>query len=105
MRFVGNRFFNKNHFTFITKIKSNFKNRLTNLLDKILLSKRAIVETLIDQLKNIPQIEHTRHLGLFNFVVNVNAGLIAYCAQPKKLSLNINRFQPRGIAYPLLTLI
>ncbi len=43
----------------ITKIKSNMKNRLMNLIDKILLRKRAIVETVIDQLKNISQIEHT----------------------------------------------
>jgi len=63
----------------ITKIKSNMKNRLMNLMDKILLRKRAIVETVIDQLKNISQIEHTRHHSPINFVVNVIAGLIAYC--------------------------
>ena len=84
----------------ITKIKSNMKNRLMNLIDKLLLRKRAIVETVIDQLKNISQIEHTRHRSPINFVVNVIAGLIAYCHQPKKPSLNINRFQPALIAYP-----
>jgi hypothetical protein len=76
------------------------KNRLMNLMDKILLRKRAIVETVIDQLKNISQIEHTRHRSPVNFVVNVVAGLIAYCLQPKKPSLNINRLQPQIIAYP-----
>jgi hypothetical protein len=64
------------------------------------LAKRAIVETVIDQLKNISQIEHTRHRSPINFVVNVIAGLIAYCHQPKKPSLNINRFQSALIAYP-----
>ena len=67
----------------ITKIKSNLKNRLMNLMDKILLRKRAIVETVVNQLKNISQIEHTRHRRPVNFVVNVIAGLIAYCFQPK----------------------
>jgi hypothetical protein len=85
---------------FITKIKSNMKNRLMNLIDKLLLRKRSIVETVIDQLKNISQIEHTRHRSPVNFLVNVIAGLIAYCHQPKKPSLNINRFQPALIAYP-----
>lgn len=82
----------------ITKIKSNMKNRLMNLIDKLLLRKRAIVETVIDQLKNISQIEHTRHRSPVNFVVNVIAGLIAYCHQPKKPSLNISRTQSLLIA-------
>ena len=47
----------------ITRIKSNMKNRLILLWDKLLLRKRAIVETVIDQLKNISQIEHSRHRG------------------------------------------
>ena len=84
----------------ITKLKSNMKNRLMNLIDKILLRKRAIVETVIDQLKNISQIEHTRHRSPVNFVVNVIAGLIAYCLQPKKPSLKINRSQLMLVAYP-----
>ena len=86
--------------TLITKLKSNMKNRLMNLIDKILLRKRALVETVIDQLKNISQIEHTRHRSAFNFVVNVIAGLIAYCHQPKKPSLNIRRDLPLIVAYP-----
>jgi hypothetical protein len=45
----------------ITKFKSNMKNRLMCLGDTLLLRKRAIVETVIDQLKNISQIEHSRH--------------------------------------------
>ncbi len=84
----------------ITKIKSNMKNLLMNLVDELLLRKRAIVETVIDQLKNISQIEHTRHRSPVNFVVNVIAGLIAYCHQPKKPSLNINRFRPLLVSYP-----
>jgi hypothetical protein len=71
----------------ITKLKSKMKNRLLPMADKLLLRKRAIVETLIDQLKNISQIEQTRHCSVTNFLVNLLCGLIAYCHQPKKLSL------------------
>jgi hypothetical protein len=60
------------------------KQRLVKLIDKILLRKRAIIESVIDQLKNICQIEHSRHRNVFNFLVNLVAGLIAYTYQPKK---------------------
>lgn len=73
----------------ITKIKKNMKNRLMPLIDKILLRKRAISETVNDQLKNISQIEHTRHRSVTNFLVNLLAGLIAYTYQEKKPSLNL----------------
>jgi transposase len=74
----------------ITKLRSNMKNRLVPVEDKLLLRKRAIVETIIDQLKNISQIEHTRHRSVTNFLVNLLCGLIAYCHQPKKPSLQLN---------------
>jgi hypothetical protein len=71
----------------ITKLKANMKNRLLLLSDKLLLRKRSILETIVDQLKNISQIEHSRHRSLANLMVNLVAGLIAYCHQPKKPSL------------------
>jgi hypothetical protein len=73
----------------ITKLRKNMKNRLLPLLDKLLLRKRAIIESVVDQLKNISQIEHTRHRSLINCFINIIAGLIAYCHQPKKPSLNL----------------
>ena len=73
----------------ITKIRKNMKNKLMPLVDKILLRKRALIETVNDQLKNISQIEHTRHRSIVNFMVNLIAGLIAYTWQPKKPSLGI----------------
>lgn len=73
----------------VTGIRSNMKNMLMPLMDKILLRKRAIVETIIDQLKNISQIEHSRHRSPANFLVNLLCGLIAYCRQPKKPSLGL----------------
>jgi hypothetical protein len=73
----------------ITKIRKNMKNRLMPLMDKLLLRKRAIIESIVDQLKNISQIEHTRHRSPINCFINIIAGLIAYCHQPKKPSLNL----------------
>ena len=76
----------------ITGVRSNMKNKLMPLMDKLLLRKRAISETIIDQLKNISQIEHSRHRSPVNFLVNLLFGLIAYCHQPKKPSLNLGTF-------------
>lgn len=73
----------------ITAIRKNMKNALMKLEDKLLLRKRYIIETINDQLKNISQIEHTRHRKPANFAVNLIAGLIAYTLQPKKPSLNL----------------
>jgi len=74
---------------FITKLKSNMKNRIMLYLDRIMLRRRAIIETIIDQLKNISQIEHSRHRSLNNFIINVLCGVIAYCLRPVKPSLGI----------------
>lgn len=73
----------------ITRIKKNMKNRLIPLFDKLLLRKRAIVETVVDQLKNISQIEHSRHRSVVNYFTDVVAGLIAYTYRDKLPSLNL----------------
>jgi hypothetical protein len=71
----------------ITTVKSNMKNKLMPMVDKILLRKRSIIETINDQLKNISQIEHTRHRSIWNFMVNLVCGLLAYTFQDKKPSI------------------
>jgi hypothetical protein len=75
----------------VTNLRSNMKNKLTPLADKLLLRKRWIIETINDQLKNISQIEHSRHRSPVNFIANVLAGLIAYIWQPKKPSLHFTQ--------------
>lgn len=80
------------HLQLITKLKKNMKNRLMPMIDKLLLRKRAIIESVVDQLKNISQIEHTRHRSPVNCFVNIIAGLIAYCRQQKKPSLGLIPF-------------
>ena len=74
----------------ITPLRKNMKNRLVVLEDKLLTRKRFIIETIVDQLKNISQIEHTRHRSTTNFLVNLVAGLIAYTWQPQKPSLSLS---------------
>lgn len=71
----------------VTKLRRNMKNRLMRLSDRLMLRKRAIIETVIDQLKNISQIEHSRHRSPVNCLVNIVCGLIAYTHQPKKPSI------------------
>lgn len=73
----------------ITSLRKNMKNQLMLLSDRLMLRKRFIIETITDQLKNISQIEHTRHRSSANFAVNLLAGLIAYTHQPKKPSLRL----------------
>ena len=68
----------------ITHIKNNMKNCLMTLSDKILLRKRSVIETVNDELKNICQIEHSRHRSFGNFLSNIISGIIAYSFLPKK---------------------
>ena len=73
----------------ITKLKKNMKPKVIALFDKILPRKCSIIETINDPLKNISQIEHSRHRSLTNCMINVVAGLLAYSYQEKRPSLNI----------------
>jgi len=71
----------------ITSVRNNMKNSLMTMSDKILLRKRSVIETVNDELKNICQIEHSRHRSFGNFLVNIITGLIAYSFLPKKPSI------------------
>jgi hypothetical protein len=72
----------------ITSIRNNMKNCLMTMYDKIMLRKRSVIETVNDELKNICQLEHSRHRSFTNFIVNMIAGLIAYDFLPKKPSIS-----------------
>jgi Transposase DDE domain len=78
----------------ITNLRKNMRNILIPFADKLLLRKRALIETIIDQLKNVCQIEHSRHRNPINFLVHLLAGLAASCHQPKKPSLRLD-LRPR----------
>ena len=68
----------------ITKLKSNMKGAIMSMSDRLLTRKRAIIETINDELKNIAQVEHSRHRSFDNFIVNMLGALAAYCFFPKK---------------------
>jgi hypothetical protein len=74
----------------ITKLRKNRRNQLLSLADKLLLRKRALIETIVDQLKNVCQIEHSRHRSPIHFCVHLLAALAAYCHQPRKPSLHLD---------------
>jgi len=73
-----------------TTLRSNMKQKIISLKDRLLLRKRSLIETVNDQLKNISQIEHSRHRSVSNFLVNLLGGLAAYSHQEKKPSLNFD---------------
>jgi len=71
----------------VTRLKKNMKNILMDMEDKLLLRKRAVIESVNDFLKNICQVEHTRHRSKVNFMVNLLAALAAYSFLPSKPSI------------------
>jgi hypothetical protein len=78
----------------VTGMRANMKNRLMEWDEKILLRKRSLIETVNDTLKNVCQIEHSRHRKPINFLAHLIAGLVAYTRLPKKPSLkmgNVNQ--------------
>ena len=76
----------------VTKIRKNMKNKLMSLTDKLLLRKRAIIECVNDFLKNICDIEHSRHRSINNFFTNALSALVAYSFLPKKPAISLPYF-------------
>ncbi|MDT8371235.1 MAG: transposase, partial [Gammaproteobacteria bacterium] len=75
--------------TLITTVRKEMKAKAISLWDRAILSKRFIIETINDQLKNISFIEHSRHRSMNGFMLNLLAGLVAYCLKKDKPSLNL----------------
>ncbi len=82
----------------ITGIRNNMKNVLMELKDKIMLRKRSVIETVNDELKNICQVEHSRHRSFQNFITNLISGLIAYSFFPKKPAIKYQPVQSTQLA-------
>lgn len=92
--YLGKDFFEKlqkQSVEIFTKAKKNMKQIIINAGQKFYLSKRGLIETVIDQLKNICQIEHSRHRKPENAFVNLISGLIAYGFKLRKPSIRINK--------------
>ena len=75
----------------VTTLKKNMKPVPRTDFEKAVLRRRSLVETVIDELKNLCQIEHTRHRPVANFLVNLMAGIVAYCLADDKPNLNLIR--------------
>lgn len=75
----------------ITKLKSNMKGATMSVSDAVLLRKRAIIETVNDELKNIAQVEHSRHRCFNNFIVNMLGAIAAYSLFPKKPEIRVDK--------------
>jgi len=73
----------------VTKLKRNMKNKLMSLWDKLLLRKRALIESVGEQLKHVCQIAHTRHRSVYQAFVHTFAALVAYTWQERKPSLHL----------------
>ena len=75
----------------ITKLKNNIKGVIMKISDKLLLRKRATIETINYEFKNIAQVKYSRHRSFDNFIVNTLGPLAAYCLFPKKPTINVER--------------
>ena len=83
----------------ITKVRKNMRKKAMDFFDRILLRKRAVIESVNDILKNVCYIEHTRHRSVDNFISNLVSGLIAYSFLPKKPSIKMSNMLPNvGVA-------
>jgi DNA-binding TFAR19-related protein (PDSD5 family) len=78
---------------FITKVRKNMKPIERTRFENFFLGKRAIVEAVIGQLKEICQIEHTRHRKPDNFLINILAALVAYTLKPRKPAINLKQIE------------
>jgi hypothetical protein len=68
----------------ITGIKKNMKNYLIPMLDKILLRKRFIIETIFGYIKEQFNITPSKHRSPSNFFASLFAAIIAYQIKPSK---------------------
>ena len=86
--YISQKLFEKlleKNITLVTRAKKNRKNKLINLYDRLMLRKRTVIESVNDFLKNICNIEHSRHRSMANFLVNFVSALAAYSFLLKNL--------------------
>lgn len=99
--YVGKRLFQRlfdDGIQLVTKLKSNMKDAVMSFFDRMLIRKRAVIETINDELKNIAQAEHSRHRCIENFVTNLLGAIAAYCYFPKKPSISVERYPDKEFA-------
>lgn len=80
----------------VTGLRSNMKQRLMPLYDKIMLRKRSIIESINDMLKNVAQLVHSCHRSVHNFIMNLLAAMGAYCFFSTKPEVNFDYDMPES---------
>ncbi|WP_083787737.1 MULTISPECIES: IS982 family transposase [spotted fever group] len=71
----------------VTRVKKNMKNKLMSMLDKILLLKKALIESVFSKIKLLGKFEHSRHRSVTNAFVHMVAALINYQMSDNKPSI------------------
>jgi transposase len=84
-------------FEWVTKVRKNMKPPKHSAFDRAILSSRSLAETVFDELKNLCQIEHTRHRSPMGFAAPLLAGILAYCLFPNKPQLSLQQHLPSGL--------
>jgi hypothetical protein len=74
----------------VTTVRKNMKAKAISIFDRAMLSKRYIIETINDPLKNISQVEHSRHRSETGFMLNVISGIVAYCLNKQKPRIKLS---------------
>ena len=74
----------------VTGLRSNMKNKLMTVWDKLMLRKQSIIETINEILKNVAQLVHSGHRSFNNFLINILSALAAYCCFDKKPAINVD---------------
>ena len=74
----------------VTTVRKNMKAKALSIFDRAMLSKRYIIETINEQLKNISQVEHSCHRSEIGFMLNVISGIVAYCLKKQKPRIKLS---------------
>ncbi len=75
----------------ITTLRKHMKPAPRTAFEKALLRRRCLIETVFDAWKQLCQLDHTRHRAIGNFLVNLMAGIVAYCLADNKPTLKLIR--------------
>ncbi|MEL0659863.1 IS982 family transposase [Psychromonas arctica] len=99
--YIGNKLTEKlkrSDIDLVTTVRKNMKRKVISAFDRAMLSKRYIIETVNGQLKNISQIEHSRHRSEAGFMLNVISGIVAYCVKKQKPRIKISKSELETMA-------
>ena len=86
----------------VTGLRSNMRQRLMSLYDRIMLRKRSIIESINDMLRKVPLLVHSRHLSVHNFIMNQLTAMGAYCFFSTKPEVNFDYEAPESNGQLLL---